>query len=124
MYTLGTRDHLFKVTEELVKILMKRVKNQPTLEVNDRLLLELVETALRAPGFSEVQKAHLVHVAGQYTNHIPIPLFADQWIFETICRKTGVADDVLTVYFFPIHLLVTSSRITDVSSLVLCSSAP
>ena|SRR5437762_2720109 len=97
MYTLGARDHLFEVTEELVKILMRRIKNQATLHINEQLLVEFVETALRAPGFSEVQKAHLVRVADVYAGHITLPLFADQWIFETICRKNGVADDVLNV---------------------------
>ncbi|KAH0543207.1 hypothetical protein FGG08_002468 [Glutinoglossum americanum] len=98
MYTLGTRDHLFEATEELVKILMRRIKTQATLQISEQLLLELVETALRAPGFSEVQKAHLVHVADIHMAHISLPLFSDQWIFETICRKNGVADDVLAYY--------------------------
>ncbi|KAI9768940.1 MAG: Arp complex subunit [Geoglossum simile] len=102
MYTLGTRDHLFEVTEELVKTLIRRLKNQSTISINDRLLQELIETALRAPGFSEVQKAHLVLVAG-YANHSSLPLFADQWIFETICRKNGVADDVLNFYVTLLH---------------------
>ena len=107
MYTLGTRDHLFEVTQELVKTLIRRLKTQSTISINDRLLQELIETALRAPGFSEVQKAHLMHISGSYASHISLPLFANQWIFETICRKNGVADDVLNVRF-------------SLSSLLLC----
>ncbi|KAL9074167.1 MAG: hypothetical protein Q9157_004481 [Trypethelium eluteriae] len=129
-YTLGERDRLHHATVTLIKALYShRFRHVPTnpQQLTLQLHQELVFAGLNCPGFSERQKYMILKTAVSHYEEAPgrdtwwgLTQYAPTWIFQTLGRREGVGEDMLT-YF--VRLLFDASTSTDFLSLAEHRSA-
>lgn len=98
-YTIKERNSIFDTCIKQIHTLadfIHRGNTGPPL--GTELLDELLNTALKAPAFSEKQRARLIQASSNYVQvRTYITPTANEWPFEALGRAAGAAEDMIQV---------------------------
>ena len=92
LYTLSERNRIFKTVHDQLGALVEHLRRRGSQAPLDFTLLnDLLDAGLKCPGFSERQKAELVHVSeGLIGIKEFLTPFAAEWPFEAIGASGGM----------------------------------
>ncbi|KAM5480315.1 hypothetical protein MaudMau93_007536 [Microsporum audouinii] len=96
LYTVEHRNVLFDATRRQLRALAIQVNARRVVQLDARLLRDLLNAGLRCPTFNERQKYLLRVAAGQEQGGIPRT--AMFWPFDALSRKPGVREESVEEY--------------------------
>ncbi|KAM5436060.1 hypothetical protein McanCB49686_000777 [Microsporum canis] len=96
LYTVEHRNVLFDATRRQLRALVIQVNARRVVQLDARLLRDLLNAGLRCPTFNERQKYLLRVAAGQEQGGIPRT--AMFWPFDALSRKPGAREESVEEY--------------------------
>lgn len=100
LYTIRSRDEIFKQTLSLIRLLLNQLRRGPDTwipHLHESLLIDLLYAGLNVPAFGEYQRLQLREAAGDVGDKIRMSPLVPYWPFEVLCRKAGFEEDYVTV---------------------------
>lgn len=93
---MATRDQLFEATIKLTQILGHHLGTSEAF-FDDTQLTDLIQVALKVPGFTEAQKALIVRSSCLDQRQFDLSPLAIYWPFSTLGIKKGAPEEVVKV---------------------------